>query len=70
MKKGIIAKYKDEVDIADIRNIQVKQSIIQRLWSCGSVLIGTAGTAGIEIAIVNIGNPTWLADLIRSQKAS
>ena len=68
VRKGIIAKNVDEVEIEHIRSINTRQSIWQRLLGYGNVLIGTAGTAGIEIVIKNISNPEGIKDLIRSQR--
>lgn len=68
VKRGIIAKHVDEVDIADIRSIQVRQSVEQRMIGCGDVLIATAGTAGNEIKIKNVAKHSEIADLIRNQK--
>ena len=68
VRKGIIAKHVDEVEIEHIRSINTRQNIWQRLLGYGNVLIGTAGTAGIEIVIKNISNPEGIKDLIRSQR--
>jgi uncharacterized membrane protein YdbT with pleckstrin-like domain len=68
VERGIIGKHVDEVDIDDIRSIQVHRSVEQRMMGCGDVLIATAGTAGSEIKIRYVAKPSEVADLIRSQK--
>jgi len=68
VEKGILSKYKDEIDINDIKSIHTKQGIMQSVLNCGDVLIGTAGHEGLEIVIKNISKPTELADLIKSYK--
>jgi len=53
-KKGILARTTREVALKDIRSINLKQSIIERLCSLGTIEIGSAGTAGIEVSFNGI----------------
>ena len=64
-RKGILSRYTSEVELADIRNVQVLQSALWRLLGVGSVLISTAGQSGIEVSIRAIPEPQTIADLIR-----
>jgi len=66
-RKGIIAKHINEVDIEHIRSVTMKQNPWARLLGYGDVLIGTAGTAGIEIVIKNVSSPAKLKEAIRNQ---
>ncbi|MCX6759954.1 MAG: PH domain-containing protein [Candidatus Nealsonbacteria bacterium] len=68
VRRGIIAKNVSEIEIKDMRNIITKQNMWARLLGYGDVMIGTAGTAGLEIVIRNIANPEGIKDLIRSQR--
>ncbi|MCB9772250.1 MAG: PH domain-containing protein [Candidatus Omnitrophica bacterium] len=67
---GILGRNKDEIDIANIRTINTSQSLLQRLFRCGDILIGTSGTAGYEILLNYIPNPRQIADKINRLKAS
>jgi len=67
---GVIAKHKDEIDMQDIRSVHTRQGVLERLLGYGDVLIGTAGTAEIEIKIDSVTNPKTLAKLIKEQKAT
>jgi len=67
-RAGIISRHTHEVSIKDVRNLNVKQGIIERLFSLGTIEIGSAGTAGIEIKFAGIKNPTTIRDKIRNQK--
>jgi len=53
-KKGILARTTREVAPKDIRSINLKQGIIERLCGLGTIEIGSAGTAGIEISFNGI----------------
>lgn len=67
-RAGIISRHTHEVSIRDVRNLNVKQGIIERLFGLGTIEIGSAGTAGIEIKFAGVKNPTTVRDKIRNQK--
>lgn len=66
-KKGILTKTVDEVNIAHIRSMNVKQDLWGRMMNYGDVFIGTAGTEGVEVTIRGVKNPVALKDLITRQ---
>ena len=67
-KAGIISRQVNEVGIRDIRSINVKQGILERLFGLGSVEIASAGTAGVEVKFTGVSNPMRVRDLIRREK--
>lgn len=67
-KAGIISRQIHEVGTKDIRNINVKQGILERLFGLGTVEIASAGTAGIEVEFKGIRDPMRIRDLIRQEK--
>ena len=69
VQRGIISRNIDEVEIKDIRSMNIRQNLISRIFGCGHVFIGTAGTSGIEVAIKNISHPEKIKDLINKQKS-
>lgn len=69
VKKGILNKQTDEVSIADLMNVSIRQSLAGRILNFGDVVGGTAGTAGNEMFIVGAGDPTEVIDIISKQKA-
>ena len=64
---GIIAKRVNEVDIEHIRSVTTSQGILARILGYGNVIIGTAGTGGVEVVIMNIGKPEQIKELIKKQ---
>lgn len=66
--EGIIARNVHEVTIKDIRNINFKQNIIERLVGLGSIEVGTAGTAGIEVRFIGIPESQKVKDMISRLK--
>ncbi|WP_437186081.1 PH domain-containing protein [Planctomicrobium sp. SH668] len=53
-----------EVRHSDVRNIQVTQSLGQRLANSGRIKLSTSGQSGFEIEINGIDNPMHVKSLI------
>jgi len=66
--EGLLSRKTSEVEIKDIRNIQIEQSFFHRLLRIGTVKIGTAGTAGVEVVLKVIPRPLRTRDLVRAQR--
>ena len=56
-RHGIIAREIRSIRVADLRNINVKQSIFQRLIGIGDVEFSSSGTAGVEVVFYGVHNP-------------
>lgn len=67
---GVIGKERREIHISDVRLINMRQDIIARIVGVGTVELGTAATAGIEIEIKNVADPRSLAALLESLRLS
>jgi uncharacterized membrane protein YdbT with pleckstrin-like domain len=70
LRKGILSKSTNEVRHCDVRNIQVKQSILQRIFGTGSIGISSAGQAEVEIYAEGIASPQQVASLIRQNQSN
>jgi len=66
--KGIISKHVTEIFIRDIRAIDIKQNIVERILGFGDVMIATSATSGYEIVIENIGAPHKLKQEIENAR--
>ena len=56
-RRGLLSRSINEVLHDHVRNIQVKQSFIQRVFRIGSVGISSAGQDGIEIFMKDLPRP-------------
>ncbi len=63
-RKGLLSKFTNEVLHSHVRNIQINQSVFQRLMHVGSIGISSSGQAGIEIFIRGIPNPYDVKSII------
>jgi uncharacterized membrane protein YdbT with pleckstrin-like domain len=63
---GIVARDVNSIRIEDVRNINVKQSIIQRILFIGDVEFSSAGGSGIEVAFCGVSRPMEVKNLLQS----
>ena len=61
---GILSKQTAEVMIKDVRSVNLKQGVFERMFGLGTVEIGSAGTAGIEVSISGVSKPDQVKYLI------
>lgn len=54
---GIISKDQFRVEYSQVRGINLKQNIIERLLQYGSIEVSTSGSDGSEINFMNIADP-------------
>ena len=66
VRRGWIAKAQSEIWIKDMRGANLNQGIWQRLIGVGDIMIGTAATAGTEIAMRGIARPQAVVDKINA----
>ncbi len=67
LEKGVLSKNYTEVFIKDIRTVNVKQGLTQRIFNIGDVMIATAGTFGYEVAAYGLPDPVHIKNLIIEQ---
>ncbi len=67
---GIISRNVHSIRIRDLRNINVRQSILQRLLGIGDVEFSSAGGAGIEVTFFGVAEPMALKTRIQAIEAA
>jgi hypothetical protein len=63
-RTGLISKKTTEVLHRDVRNIEIDQSVFQRMFGVGSIGIASAGQSGIEIQFAGVRDPDGVKALI------
>lgn len=53
---GIIIRDKVSLRLVDIQAIYLKRNMLDFLLNCGTLLVGTAATAGTKVKIFHVGN--------------
>ena len=70
VRKRLISKHQDEIWIKDMRAVNLQQSFGQRIFGIGDIEIGTAASAGTEIRMAGIANPSKVVQEINSLRKS
>lgn len=63
--KGLISRQTSEVRHDDVRNLQVHQSVLQRLLGVGEIAISSSGQDDFEIRAAGVPRPADIAETIR-----
>lgn len=64
-RQGIISRRTNEVQHDDVRNIQVDQNFLQRLFNVGRIAVSSSGQDDLEIDVRGIPDPDGVAETIR-----
>jgi uncharacterized membrane protein YdbT with pleckstrin-like domain len=62
---GLLSKTSSEIRIHDIRNIVVKQSILDRILMMGNISFSSAAGTGVEVKFHKVAKPNTLKVLVR-----
>ncbi len=64
LRKGLLSKETNDVFHENVRNIQVKQSFLQRLFNVGYIGISSSGQSGVEIEVNGLPDPDRVKEII------
>ncbi len=67
-QKGLFSRDTSEVQHDDVRNIQLEQSMFQRLMRTGQISISSSGQDGLEIVASRIPNPETILKTVRENQ--
>ncbi len=56
-RRGIIAREVNLIRITDVRNINVRQTLFERILFIGDVEFGSSGTADVEVVFQGVSRP-------------
>ncbi len=62
--KGILGRDVQSIRVQDLRNVNVRQSIMQRLLGVGDVEFSSAGGAGVEVTFYGVTDPLGVKDRV------
>ncbi len=64
-QQGLFSRHTSEIRIADIRNVVVNQSMLDRIVLIGDVSFSSAAGSGIEVTFRKIARPGRVRDLVK-----
>ena len=70
LRRGILSRHTNEVRHSTVRNIQIRQSLTQRLFNVGDLSIASAGSGRVEIEVKGIASPNFVKRLIDQNRSA
>jgi len=67
-RRGFLASRRREMELADVRSIEVVRSLVQRLLGLGNVMIASAASAEFLIRLNDIPDPERVAEMLRQAR--
>lgn len=67
-RRGMFASRRREMELADVRSIEVDRSLMQRILGLGSVAVASAASAEFLIRMSDIPNPEHVAEMLRQAR--
>jgi uncharacterized membrane protein YdbT with pleckstrin-like domain len=67
-RQGLIASHRREMELADVRSIEVDRSLPQRLFGIGNVMIASSASADFMIKLYDVPDPERLAEMLRQAR--
>ena len=64
LRIGILSRNEKEIRIDDIREIGIKQGILQRIFRLGNISFSSASTSGVEVVFEGVRNPMSIKEQV------
>ena len=70
LRQGLLSKDDNDVLIADIRNVKVRQNLLQRIFGVGTVAVSTSGQSDMEIEVHGVPAPERIKAIIDDRRTA
>jgi membrane protein YdbS with pleckstrin-like domain len=67
-RRGLLSSRRREMELADVRSIEVNRSLMQRVIGLGDVGIASAASADFMIRMLDIPDPERVAEILRQAR--
>ncbi len=67
-RRGILATRRRELELADIRSVEVDRRLLQRLIGLGNVVVASAASSDFMIRLEWISDPEKVAETVRQAR--
>jgi uncharacterized membrane protein YdbT with pleckstrin-like domain len=68
-RRGILGRHIRSVRLADLRNVNLRQSIVERLLGIGTIEFSSAGGSGVEVSWAGVRDPVAVKRHIEGLRA-
>lgn len=63
--KGVLSRHRREMELADVRSVDVERRFMQRAMGIGDILIASAASADYAIRLYDVPDPDGVAETLR-----
>lgn len=63
--KGILARHRREMELADVRSVDVERRFMQRAMGLGDIIIASAASADYAVKLYDVPDPEGVAETLR-----
>jgi membrane protein YdbS with pleckstrin-like domain len=67
-RRGLLAQRRREMELADVRSIEVDRRLMQRMLGLGNVAVASAASADFMIRLFDIPDPERVAEMLRQAR--
>jgi membrane protein YdbS with pleckstrin-like domain len=67
-RRGLLASHRREMELSDVRSIEVDRTLMQRMLGLGNVAIASAASADFMIRMRDIPDPDRVAEMLRQAR--
>ena len=67
-RRGLLASHRREMELSDVRSIEVDRSVMQRMLGLGTVTIASAASTDFMIRLYDIPDPERVAEILRQAR--
>jgi len=67
-RRGLLSSRRREMELADVRSIEVNRSLMQRIIGLGNVGVASAASADFMIRMLDIPDPERVAEILRQAR--
>lgn len=69
LERGLLSKERTEVSLDSVRSVNIRQTLMNRIFDTGQVSISTIGDTP-EIVMSGLPNPNMIRELVKKKKAN
>lgn len=63
--KGVLSRHRREMELADVRSVDVERRFMQRTMGIGDIIIASAASADYAIRLYDVPDPEGVAETLR-----
>ncbi|MGH8013870.1 MAG: PH domain-containing protein [Candidatus Binataceae bacterium] len=67
-RRGVLSTRRRELELADVRSVEVDRRFLQRMLGLGDVIVASAASADFIIRLLDIPDPERIAEILRQAR--